>query len=62
MAKHFECIPTKKLKEILDSNYTTGINGADYEQYKEELEEILWTRLQDNEERELDRMLEEMAA
>lgn len=37
-------IPTKKLKEILDSNHCTGIDGKDYEPVKEELQAVLWKR------------------
>lgn len=42
--KNLKHIPTKKLKEILNSNHCTGINGADYEPVKHELEGILWER------------------
>lgn len=42
--KNLKYIPTKKLKEILDSHHCTGINGADYEPVKHELEQILWER------------------
>lgn len=43
----YKHIPTKKLKEILDSNYCTGVNGKDYEPIKEELQQILWEREKD---------------
>lgn len=42
--KNLKYIPTKKLEEILNSNHCTGVNGADYEPVKHELEQILWER------------------
>jgi len=42
--KNLKYIPTWKIKEILDSNYTKGINGRDYGPMKEEMEAILWER------------------
>jgi hypothetical protein len=44
MKTNLKHIPTKKLLEILSSNHCTGINGADYEPVKEELQQILWKR------------------
>ena len=38
--------PTKKIKEVLDENYTRGVNGADYEEIRGELETELWEREQ----------------
>ena len=37
-------IPTKKLTEILDENYIRGIDGKDYEQYKDEMQDEVWRR------------------
>lgn len=37
-------IPTKKIKEILNDPYTRGIDGRDYEPFKEILENILYER------------------
>lgn len=45
MYKNLQYIPTKKLKEILDTPHCTGVNGADYEPVRHELEQILWERL-----------------
>ena len=42
--KNLTSIPTWKLKEILDSHHTVGIDGADYAPVKEELEQELWRR------------------
>lgn len=44
MSKKLSTIPTWKIQEILNSHHTTGIDGADYEDHKEELEHILWAR------------------
>jgi hypothetical protein len=44
-------IPTKKLNDILNSHHTTGIDGADYGPVKEELQAILWERLNRENER-----------
>lgn len=38
-------IPTAKLKQILNSHHCTGIDGADYDPVKDELNQILWERL-----------------
>lgn len=53
-------IPTKKIKEILAEPYCRGIDGAEYEEVKEELENILWARLAKKEEEELNTKLELM--
>jgi hypothetical protein len=42
--KNLKYIPTKKIVEILDSNYCMGVNGREYSDVKEELEQILWER------------------
>lgn len=42
--KNLKFIPTKKLSEILSHPYTQGINGADYEPVREELQKHLWDR------------------
>lgn len=47
--KNLKYIPTKKLQEILNSNHCTGIDGKDYGPVKEELEQILWERLSEQE-------------
>lgn len=44
--KSLDAIPTWKIKEILNSPYCTGIDGADYEPVKEYLEAILYERLE----------------
>lgn len=44
-------IPTAKLKEILNSHHITGTTGHDYWDHKEELEGILWERLNRENER-----------
>lgn len=38
-------IPTAKLKQIIDSHHVTGTTGADYWDLKDELEAVLWERL-----------------
>jgi len=43
--KNLKYIPTWKIKEILNDPYCRGIDGADYQPYKDELEQILWNRL-----------------
>lgn len=43
--RNIKYIPTAKLKQILDSHHCTGIDGADYEPVKDELNQILWERL-----------------
>ena len=48
-------IPTKRIKEILNENYCRGVNGAEYEDCKEELQHIIWER----EDREIERQVEE---
>ena len=48
-------ITTTKLKEILNSNYCTGIDGADYEMVKDELLEELYTRQNKQLEKDLKR-------
>ena len=50
--KNLKYIPTWKIREILNDPYTRGIDGADYEQVRPELEQILWER----EDRELEKM------
>lgn len=42
--RNLHCIPTWKIKEILNSPHCTGIDGKDYEPVKEELQDILWER------------------
>lgn len=42
--KNLKYIPTKKLREILDSHHCVGTTGKDYFPVKEELEQILWER------------------
>lgn len=46
MSKHktLTAMPTKKLKEILAHHHTQGVDGADYEPVREELEIELWER------------------
>ena len=39
---HF--LPTKKIIEILDHPHLQGIDGKDFWNYKEELEQVLWER------------------
>lgn len=43
MSKYHK-LPTHKLEEILNSHHCTGIDGADFEPIKEELQAILWER------------------
>ena len=35
---------TARIKAVLDEPYTRGVNGADYEEIREELERELWRR------------------
>ena len=42
--KNLKYIPTWKIEDILNDPYCRGIDGADYEPYKEELQQILWER------------------
>ena len=44
--RDYRKIPTQKLKEILDSNHCTGIDGADYFPIKELLESEYYKRLE----------------
>lgn len=53
-------IPTAKLQEILDESYCRGSAGHDYEPAKEELQKILWERLARVEEKENERLIEEI--
>ncbi len=41
----FKFIPTWKLQAILENPYCVGVDGCDYHPYKEELESILFERL-----------------
>lgn len=43
--KNLKYIPTRKIKAILDSPYTSGIDGADYGPVKEELQYIHWSKV-----------------
>ena len=60
--KNLKYIPTKKLQEILDSNHCTGIDGADYEPVREELEQILWERQNRQADAEMKKMEKEWEA
>ena len=51
-------IPTWKIKEILDSNYCTGVDGKDYEPVKEELQEILNMRNTKEDEKKIDTLID----
>ena len=56
---NFKFIPTYRLKEILSENYCRGVNGEDYEPYREELEDILREREMKNMETEIDKSIGE---
>lgn len=50
---HLKRVPTAILEEISDESYTRSRDGQrDYEQYTDEINEILWTRKQTKEEAE----------
>jgi hypothetical protein len=40
--RNLKSIPIWKIREILDHPHCQGIDGADYEPVKHELEQILW--------------------
>ena len=42
--KNLKHTPTKKLQAIISENYTRGVNGTDYEPYRDIINEILWLR------------------
>ena len=50
-------IPTWKIKEILSDPYTRGIDGQDYEPFREELQDILDDRLEKEYELEIKRSI-----
>lgn len=49
--KNLDAIPNWKLREILDSNFCTGTDGADYWPVREELQTIYWRRMNTENER-----------
>lgn len=53
--KNFQYWPTKKLLEIINEPYNRGINGHDYQPYIEEIQQIYWERLSNQ---NFDRMIE----
>lgn len=49
---------TTKIKEVLDENYCRGVNGADYNDIKKELEDELYER----ENKDYDKQIEQREA
>lgn len=51
-------VPTFRLEAIINDPYTRGVNGKDYEQYREEIQEELYQRYNRGILKELDERIE----
>ena len=51
-------VPTFRLEAIINDPYTRGVNGKDYEQYRQEIQEELYERYNRNLQKELDEVME----
>ena len=54
--KNFQHWPTKKLLEIIDEPYNQGVDGHDYQPYIDEIKDIYWKRMANQ---NIDKMIEE---
>ncbi|MHA2182051.1 MAG: hypothetical protein ACXAAH_11580 [Promethearchaeota archaeon] len=43
--KNFKYWSIEKLQSVLDHVHCQGVDGADYEPYKEEMQNVLWEKL-----------------
>lgn len=55
----FKRVPTSRLEAILSDPYTRGVNGEDYEQYREEILEIVYRRAEKKMNRQMEKYLKE---
>lgn len=51
--KNLDAVPTKIIREVLDSHHCTSIDGRDYGPVREELEEYYWARIAKEDEKAL---------
>ena len=51
-------VPTFRLEAIINDPYTRGVNGKDYGQYRQEIQEELYERYNRNIQKELDEVME----
>lgn len=54
--KNFQYWTTKKLIEVINEPYNCGIDGHDYQPYIEEIQQVYWERISNQ---NIDKMIEE---
>jgi hypothetical protein len=52
----FKYWPTKKLIEVIDEPYNRGVDGHDYQPYIEEIKDVYYERLNNN---DIEKQIEE---